>query len=304
MRAVVVRTFGALDVVEVAVPSPRPGQVRIKVAAAAVNPVDVQTRDGVLPIDRLPVGLGWDVAGYVDAVGVGISGFAPGDAVVGLDDRLLKDVGPYADFAVLDASAVAPAPRTADLVAASTLPLNGITAAQSLDLIDLAPGATLLVTGAAGAVGGYVVELAVARGLHVVALAGAADEPAVRAFGARTFVPRSDDPVTAVRAVFPDGVDGVIDAAYLRESVLGALRDGGAYVNLAPLLEPIMGERGIRVLIQAVHQNGALLASLAHLVDAGGLSLRVAETFGLHEAPAALDLADKGGLRGRVVVAP
>ncbi|HEY3716357.1 MAG TPA: NADP-dependent oxidoreductase [Jatrophihabitantaceae bacterium] len=306
MRAVVVSKFGSLDLIEVPTSEPGPAQVRIEVAAAAVNPVDVLTRDGVVPIDaeQLPVGLGWDVAGRVDAVGAGVEQFAVGDVVVGLEDQLVKKLGPYADFVVLDAAAVAPAPRTVDAIAASTLPLNAVTAAQSLDLIDLAPGQTLLVTGAAGAVGGFVVELATARGLHVVGLAGAGDEQAVRGWGARTFVPRSDDPAGAVRAIFPDGVDGVIDPAHLRESVLGAVRDGGAYVNLAPSLGPAPAERAIRRLDQFAHHDGALLAELGRLVDAGRLTLRVAQTFPLDEAPAALDLAGKGGLRGRVVIVP
>jgi NADPH:quinone reductase-like Zn-dependent oxidoreductase len=102
---------------------------------------------------------------------------------------------------------------------------------RSLDLIDLAPDQTLLVTGAAGAVGGYLVELAAARGLHVVALAADADEQEVRRLGARTFVARSADPAAAVRAVFPDGVDGVIDPADLRSAIFGAVREGGKYVT-------------------------------------------------------------------------
>lgn len=162
MRAIFIHNFGgpdALNVVEIPTPEPRPGQLRIKVAAAAINPVDLATRAGhlgeAIPDDQLPVGIGWDVAGMVDAVGTGVDGFAVGDAVTAIDDRLLKDLGTYAEYVVLDADAAAPAPRTADLVAASTLPLNAITAVQSLDLIDLEPDQTLLVTGAAGAVGGY-----------------------------------------------------------------------------------------------------------------------------------------------------
>src|SRR5882762_3950573 len=121
MRAVVVSKFGSLDLIEVPTSEPGPGQVRIEVAAAAVNPVDVLTRDEAVPIDaeQLPVGMGWDVAGRVDAVGV----------VVGLEDQLVMELGPYADFVVLDAAAVAPAPRTVDEIAASTLPLNAVTAA-------------------------------------------------------------------------------------------------------------------------------------------------------------------------------
>jgi NADPH2:quinone reductase len=311
MRAIFVHNFGgpdALNVVEIPTPEPGPGQIRIKVAAAAINPIDVSTRAGhlgqAIPDDRLPVGIGWDVAGTVDAVGTGVDGFAVGDAVTAIDDRLLKDLGTYAEYVVLDADAAAAAPRTADLVAASTLPLNAITAVQSLDLIDLAPDQTLLVTGAAGAVGGYLVELGAARGLHVVALAGDADEPATRSWGARTFVGRSADPAAAVRAVFPDGVDGVIDAANLRLAILGAVREGGKYVTLTPALGAIETEADVQVLVQMARRDAAVLAELARLVDAGELTLRVAETFPLDQAAAAHELSAKGGVRGRIVLVP
>ena len=311
MRAIFVHTFGgpdALELIDVPTPQPGPGQIRIKVAAATVNPVDAETRDATLqhaiPTDRLPVGVGWDVAGTVDALGAGVAGFAVGDTVTALDDRLVKDIGAYAEYVVLDADTAAPAPRTADPVAASTLPLNGVTAVQSLDLIDLAPGQTMLVTGAAGAVGGYVVELAAARGLHVVALGGGADERDVRRLGAQTFVARSADPAAAVRTVFPDGVDGAIDAAELRSQVLGAVRDGGKYVNLGPLHGPVKTERGVRVLDQVVHRDQAVLAELARMVDRGALTLRVADTLPLDHATAAHELLGKGGLRGRIVLVP
>jgi NADPH:quinone reductase len=308
MRAVLVSRFGGpetLDITEVPTPEPGPGQVRIKVAAAAVNPVDLKTRAGDMPIDdALPVGLGWDVAGVIDAVGSGVDGVTVGDAVIALEHNLVKPLGPYAEFLVVDAAAVAPAPRTVDAAAASTLPLNAITAAQALNLADLPAGSTLLVTGAAGAVGGYAVELAAARDLHVVALAGAGDEATVRGWGARTFVPRSDDIAAAVRAVFPDGVDAVLDTLDQPADVLGAVRDGGVYINLAPLAGPVATEREIRVLDQAVHHDGALLGELAELVDAGRLTLRVAETFPLAQVAAAHELAGKGGVRGRVVLIP
>jgi NADPH:quinone reductase-like Zn-dependent oxidoreductase len=307
MHAVIVREFGgtdALELVEVPPPSPGPGEVRIKVAAAGVNPVDLQTRAGDLPVDRLPVGLGWDVAGVIDAVGPSVEGFAVGDTVIGLDDRLVKELGPYAEYQVIAADALAAAPRTVDAVHAATLPLNAVTAAQALDLADLAPDQTLLVTGAAGAVGGYAVELAAARGWHVVAIANPSDEAVVRAFGAQTFVPRTDDLADAVRAVFADGVDAALDAAYQPTAVLGAVRDGGGYVNLGPLLGPVSTERDIRILDQFVHHDSVRLASLVQLVDAGRLTLRVAETFPLAEAAAAHELVAKGGLRGRVVLVP
>ncbi|WP_079032277.1 alcohol dehydrogenase catalytic domain-containing protein [Streptomyces specialis] len=141
MRAVVVRGFGGpevLETVEVPVPEPGPGQVRIRVEAAAVNPVDVATRSGFmveagLMAPREVTGIGWDVAGTIDAVGPGVDGHAAGDRVIGLRDRLDLPLGTYAEYVVLDTTAVAPAPAGLTAVEAATLPLNGLTAWQSLD---------------------------------------------------------------------------------------------------------------------------------------------------------------------------
>jgi NADPH:quinone reductase-like Zn-dependent oxidoreductase len=318
MRALVVRSYGgpeALEVTEVPVPAPGPGQVRIRVQAAAVNPVDVFVRSGMaIQVGLLPardsVGMGWDVAGVVDEVGPG-AGFAEGDRVIGLADRLDVPTAGYADYLVLDADAVAAAPSGVAPEAAATLPLNALTAAQALDLLGLRPGQALLVTGAAGAVGGYAVQLAAAAGLRVVATASAGDESLVRGFGAELFVPRAAEPTAPgpgtlaarVRALVPGGVHGVLDAAVLGLPALDALRGGGAFVSvIAGVAPPPL--RGTRVSTVFVRADGARLAELVGLVEAGTLTLRVAETFPLEKAAAAHQRLAEGSLRGRLVLLP
>jgi NADPH:quinone reductase-like Zn-dependent oxidoreductase len=318
MRAVVVRSYGgpeALEVTEVPVPAPGPGQVRIRVQAAAVNPVDVFVRSGMaIQVGLLPardsVGMGWDVAGVVDEVGPG-AGFAEGDRVIGLADRLDVPTAGYADYLVLDADAVAAAPSGVAPEAAATLPLNALTAAQALDLLGLRPGQALLVTGAAGAAGGYAVQLAAAAGLRVVATASAGDESLVRGFGAELFVPRAAEPTAPgpgtlaarVRALVPGGVHGVLDAAVLGLPALDALRGGGAFVSvIAGVAPPPL--RGTRVSTVFVRADGARLAELVGLVEAGTLTLRVAETFPLEKAAAAHQRLAEGSLRGRLVLLP
>ncbi|RSN46204.1 NADPH:quinone reductase [Amycolatopsis sp. WAC 04197] len=309
MRAVVVRRFGGpevLEFTEVPVPSPGPGQVRVKVAAAAVNPVDAGTRTGFLTEagivpPREVLGIGWDVAGTVDAVGDDVTGFAVGDSVIGLRDRPSAALGTYAEFVVLDADALAAAPRTASPEEAATLPLNGLTAVQALDLLDLPPGATVLVTGAAGAVGGYAVTLAKARGFRVVAVAGSADEALVRGFGAEVFVPRGDFLADRVRAVIPGGVDAALDTALLGLEALDAVASRGRFVVFAAGAAPIP-LRGIEVEHVWIRADGTALAGLATLVDDGTLALRVADTLPLGEAVKAHELLAAGGLRGRLVL--
>ncbi|WP_327419368.1 NADP-dependent oxidoreductase [Streptomyces sp. NBC_01233] len=296
MLAVVVNEFGGPERVELAeVPVPRPaaGQVRIRVRAAGVNPVDGAVRAGVFGGAGQRLGLGWDVAGEIDEVGAEVTGHSRGDRVVGLHYGTVKPLGTHAEFAVLDATAVVAAPATVDAVAAAGLPLAGLTAARAVDLLGLAPGASVLVTGAAGVVGGLAVQLAARAGLVVTALAGDGDEDFVRSLGAAAFVPRGGAPAGPV--------DGVLDTAVLGEPALGFVRDGGVYVGVIPGAAPA-AERGIRVEEQEVAADGERLARLVSLVDAGELTLRVADAFPLADAPKAHDRLATPGVRGRIIL--
>ncbi|MFB6523678.1 NADP-dependent oxidoreductase [Streptomyces sp. NPDC056401] len=296
MAAAVAEGFGGperVEVVRVPIPRPAAGQVRVRVRAAGLNPVDGAVRAGVFGGEGRRLGFGWDVAGEIEELGAEVSGWAVADRVVGLHYGTVKPLGTHAEYVVLDASALAPAPASVDDVTAAALPLSGLTAARAVDLLDLAPGASVLVTGAAGAVGGLAVQLAARAGYVVTALAGADDEELVRSLGAARFVPRDGAPA--------EPVDGVVDTAVLGGPALAFVRDGGAYVGLIPGAAPA-AERGVRVVEQEVAADGAHLARLVTLVDAGELALRVARTFPLAEAPKAhAQLADPG-TRGRIVL--
>ncbi|MFF5704650.1 NADP-dependent oxidoreductase [Streptomyces sp. NPDC012794] len=296
MRAVVVSAFGGperVELAEVAVPRPAGGQVRIRVRAAGLNPVDGAVRAGVFGGAGQRLGLGWDVAGEIDEVGPGVDGWARGRRVVGLHYGPVKPLGTHAEYVVLDASAVAAAPESVDDAAAAALPLSGLTAARAVDLLGLAPGDSVLVTGAAGVVGGLAVQLAARAGLVVTALAGAGDEEFVRSLGAAEFVARGSAPAGPV--------DGVLDTAVMGAEALGFVRDGGAYVGLIPGAAPA-AERGIRVEEQEVAPDGALLGRLSALVDAGALTLRVAQTYPLAEAARAHTALAAPGTRGRLIL--
>ncbi|MGC4975569.1 NADP-dependent oxidoreductase [Streptomyces sp. DT199] len=295
MRAVVVNSFGGPDVVEVVeteVPVPGAREVRIKVAAASLNPVDAGVRAGVFGGAGKRIGLGWDVAGTVDAVGVA-SSWSVGDEVVALDYGMVKPLGTHAEYVVVDTDAAALAPATVDAVRAATLPLNALTALQALDRLELAPGDSLLVTGAAGAVGGYAVQLAAHRGISVTGLAREGDEAFVRSLGAGRFV----------GAVADRDFDAVLDAAVLGEPALAGVRDGGRYIGVIPQAEPA-SVRGVRTGAVEVSADGARLAELVRLVDEGVLTTRVAETFALEDAAKAHARLDGGGVRGRLVLVP
>ncbi|MEU1390176.1 MULTISPECIES: NADP-dependent oxidoreductase [unclassified Nonomuraea] len=298
---------GAPRLVSAPLPTAGPGQVRVKVAAAGVNPFDLAVASGALASYGLArkldsYGIGFDAAGTVDQVGPGTS-FTVGEEVVGLCARLELPYKAQAEYVVLDAPAVARAPRDVSPVHAATLPLNGLTAWQALDRTGVGPGGTLLVTGAAGAVGGYLVELAAVRGVRVVAAAGAADEELVRGFGAEWFVPREEDLAEAVRARVPGGVDAVVDAAVLGLPALDAVRDGGAFVALSSGVAPV-ALRGTDVATVLFRSDARQLAELVRLVEAGRLTLRVAGTYPLDKAADAHARLAEGGLRGRLVLVP
>jgi NADPH:quinone reductase len=307
MKSIIVRAAGGTDVLELAdMPNPEPGvqQVRVKVVASSLNPIDLSARAGRLTAAGLmppmsQYGLGWDVAGHVDALGPGATRFPIGEPVIGLRDLLFAD-GAHAEYVVLDESAVAPAPTSVPLADAATLPLNALTADRALDLTGVKAGQTLLITGASGGVGGFALELAKMRGVRTIALARPNDADRVRAI-ASGVVTSSDDLGRAVRRIVPGGVDAVIDAAVLGIVAHQALRSAGTFVVLvAPFAPPPI--RGTRVVVQEVFADGGRLAELAMLVDEGRLTLRVAHAFPLAQAREAHELLEKGGLDGRIIL--
>lgn len=296
MRAAVVRAFGGPEVVEiadVAMPDPGSSQIRIKVAAATLNPADVGVRQGYAGGEGQQIGLGWDVAGTVDAAGEGAA-WKVGDQVVALYPGMVRPLGTHAEYVVVESDAVAPAPSTVDAIHASTLPLNALTAAQALELLNLNEGQSLLVTGAAGAVGGFAVQLAAHKGVMVTGMSREGDEQLVRSLGAVNFTSG-----TAEEGSF----DAVLDAAVLGEAALQWSRDGGSYVGVRPGAEPT-SVRGVRTASVAVRPDGGQLAELARLVDERVLTLRVSASFPLENAAKAHARLAQGGVRGRLVLVP
>jgi NADPH:quinone reductase len=308
MRAVVFGEPGGPEVVHVIdlpVPEVGPAEVLIEVAASPVFSADVAARSGLLgpmlppaPFHRL----GWDLAGTVVSVGSGVEGMAAGDHVIGFSSPMSAKHGTQAEYAVVDALALAPAPKGLSPAEASTIPANGLVAAQALDSLDLPEGGTVAVIGAAGAVGGYILELALIRGLHAIGVASETDRKFVEDRGA-TFVGRSANAAGAIRSVIPEGVDGLIDGAGLGQSSIGAVRDGGAFVELIPPATPA-AVRGVRVQSFMVHPDGIQLRKLSSYAEDGRLTARVAKTFKFEEAAAAHRMYEQARSRGRLVMVP
>ena len=287
----------SIEIIEVPVVEPGPGEVRVEIAAAPVNPVDLAVAAGFFHGTGLinqpeRTGLGWDFAGTVVATGLGVD-IAIGTRVAGMVDGFDRDFGTYAEQLVAPAANLAVVPDGLDLVAASTVPLNGLAAAQIVDLLGDAPtdGNRLLVTGAAGAVGGYVASLAQDRGWQVTGLARPQDGEFVRGLGA-DFTTHAEP-----------GWDAVADAAALQERGLALVRDGGAFVGVQPSSEPAT-ERGVTVAAVVAHPDGARLGELLDRTASGELDARVHAVVPLDQVVDAHRAVAKGGVRGRYVLKP
>lgn len=308
MKAVVVPRFGGPEVLQVADLPDRPvgpGEVRIRVAAAVINPVDLAMRAGHFPMGDLPPPyiLGMELAGVVDTVGSGVPGLAPGERVIAVVQPRRPEGGAQAELVTVSADAVAPAPSNLSLTQAATLPMNGLTVRRALDLLTLPAGATLGVTGSAGAVGGYAIEMGKAAGLRVVADALPSDEALIRSLGADVVVPRGAEFAEAVRQAVPGGLDAVIDAAVQGAVVLPAVRHGGQVAAVRHFAGQT--ERGIRIHTVAVADyahNRQALVDIGRLAADGRLTARVAQTFPPEAASEAHARLAAGGVRGRLVI--
>lgn len=310
MRGVGFSHYGGPEVLEIyELPEVHagPGQVRIRNHAATVNPADIVFRTGMLPELQKgiepPYILGMEAAGVVDEVGKGVTtGVKVGDAVIALVNPR-GDHGAYREQIVISAQAVVPVPSGKSFTEACTLPMNGLTARRSLDLLNLSPGQTLAVTGAAGAYGGYLIQLAKAEGLVVIADASEKDEQLVKSLGADIVVRRGDDVAARIREHFPEGVDGLADGAVLNELVIPAVRDGGAFTSLRGFEGE--SQRGIRFFKTFVFEYDGRFDKLDRLrqqVEDGTLTLRLAATYSMEQASEAHRRLEAGGTRGRLVI--
>ncbi|MEY9214834.1 NADP-dependent oxidoreductase [Thermobifida halotolerans] len=301
MRAVILEGYGGperLRTAQLPDPRPGPGQILVRAAASAVNPVDLEVRSGSAAANvsaSFPMILGWDLSGEVVETGPGVSRFAVGDRVIAMSAQMATGVGTHAELVALDEAIAAHAPRGVSLRGAAALPLAGLTAAQALAVLDPSPGQTLLVTGAVGAVGGYAVQLATARGIEVVAYVRPQDTALAHELGAKQVATDGASLPTAA-------CDLLLETAGVPEAI-SAVRDGGRAVSIVPSAKP-EPERGIEVRMSFVEQDGAGLADLARLVEQGVLTLRVAEVFDYERAPEAHRRMAAGGTRGKLLVTP
>ena len=296
--------YDVIRVVERSVRPPEAGEVRIKVVAAAVNPTDVLLRDpgrGDMPPPWTP---GMDAAGIVEAVGLGVDRMAVGDEVMAAMTPMRPEGGAQAAYVVVPAASAVHKPKSASLVEAATLPMNGLTALYALEHAALSAGDTLAVSGGAGWLAYFAIVIAKLRGLRVITDAKAEEFELVRGYGADIVVERGSDFAQAIRREAPQGVDALLDTALLATTAFPAIKDGGIYI-------PVRGwqgspaERGIQirpVLVNDVLARTEWLDSLREFVEAGYIAPRVAGEYTPHQVADAQRSLIAGGVRGRLVI--
>ena len=294
----------ALRVIERSVREPGPGEVRLAVKAAAVNPADTQMREGGVEGLAPPWVPGMDAAGLVESIGKGAHRLGVGQAVMAAVAPRRPEGGAQAELVVVPAASVVAIPEGATLEQSATLPMNGLAGFLGLELLDLARGQTLAVSGGAGLLASYVIAVANTRGLRVVVDASPHDETLVRGFGADIVLPRGDDYPAAVRDVTADGADGFFDTARLNRAAFPAIRNGGALVVVRGWNdgEP---ERGIQIRTMGVSNSlhrTDWLEELRELASEEKIQLRVATTAPPEQAAEAHTAIEAGGLRGRAVI--
>ncbi|MDX8149317.1 NADP-dependent oxidoreductase [Lentzea sp. BCCO 10_0061] len=299
MKAITYTTFGGpevLNLTDVEEPHAGPGQVRLKVVAAAVNPLDFKIRNGWMPPEMtppFPVTPGLEAAGIVDEIGEGVTGVSVGDEILGWA------TGAYAEHAL--AGDFAPKPANLDWDTAAALPVAVETSVRVLDILKVEAGDTVLLHGAAGVVGAVAVQLAVARGATVIGTASPRNHDYLRSLGAVP-VAYGDGLGDRVRAAAPNGVDAVFDAAGAGDLPLSIELRGGTD-RIVTISDPAAAGLGV-TFSGGGGPFGARLAEYARLAADGKLTVRVAQSLPLADAGKAQELSATGHAEGKVLLRP
>ncbi len=305
MHAVLLTEFGTPDVLrltEVPTPEPGPGAVRVLVRAAGVQPADTMLRRGFGPPSMagdLPLVPGNEFAGVVDAVGEGVTEFAAGDEVLGW-----SMLGSYAEAVVVPADQMVRKPASMPWEVAGVMSASGQTAHRALRELRVGKGDTVLVHAAAGGVGTAAVQLAVAWGAVAVGTASEANHDYVRSLGAIP-VTYGDGLAARVRAIAPQGVDAVLDAAGR-----GALDASVELVADRSRIGTIIDFEGVERLGVVGLRGGpgartrARLGELIALYEKGSLAVHVRQRLPLADAAEAHRIVESGHGRGKVVLIP
>lgn len=314
MKAVVVEAFGGPEVMQlkdVPMPEPLPGEVLVEVACSTVNPVDWKTRDGnvtrIMDVP-LPIIPGWDVAGTVVALGDGVTRFAIGDEVYGLSGRTGIRCGAYAEYATLDSGATAKKPGNLTLEQAACTPLAGLTAWQSLFVnAELKAGDTVLIQGGAGGTGSFALQFAKHAGAKsIYTTARSVNHDYVRGLGADVAIDYTlEDFTEAMRRHEPDGVDMVWDSigGEVHRRSFEVLKPGGVISLIIGQTDPqLAGRYGVKDVVTFVQGSVEQLEKMAEMFEQGSLSVPEYTVMPLDDIVEAHSRSETLHVRGKIVL--
>ena len=306
MKAIRIHRFGGPEVLqldEIERPEPGPGEVRVRVAAASLNPVDYKMREGGMPALRegdLPVTLGRDLCGVIDAIGPNVAHVVPGEPVFA---HVAFGRGAYAEYVIVKVGEFAPKPETLTVVDAASLPLATTTAWQGLfEHGELTSGERVLIHGASGGVGYLAVQLAKLHGADVIATGSAANLAWLSSLGADQVIDykskRFEDEVRDVDLVF-DLIGGDT-----RARSWPVLKPGGRLVNTTHDgdVAAEASQHGRKGETYMAHPDAHQLRRVGQFADEGRLQVLVDRTYPLEEAAAAQSYLQDGHPRGKVVL--
>lgn len=305
MKAARVLHFGPPSAItndELPRPEPAAGQLLVNVKAAGVGAWDALVREGKSSLHQsLPLILGSELSGVVEAVGADVSGFNLGDPVYGATNE--QFTGAYTEYALSSAKMTAQKPKSLNFIEAASTPVVTVTAWQMLfDYARAAAGQTVLIHGAAGNVGAYAVQMAKQAGLHVVATAASADLDYVRGLGAERVLDYKKERFEELL----NGLDIVLDTVGgdTQQRSLRVLRPGGILVSVvSPVSEAAQKQHGIRAVFFYVEVTTARLNKITELFDNGKLVTDVGTVLPLAEARVAHEmLAGAPHKRGKIVL--
>jgi len=306
MKAVRIHQYGGNDTLsyeDAPLPKIDADDILVRVKAAGVNPVDWKISGGhlkgMIP-HKLPLILGWDVSGVVEAVGENVQNFKIGDEVYSRPE-IARD-GTYAEYIAIKSTEVAKKPTTIDHVHAAGLPLAGLTAYQALfEVSKLTAGQTILIHAAAGGVGSLAVQMAKIAGAYVIGTASAKNKDFLLELG----VDKAIDYQSEDFATLASDVDVVFDTigGETQETSWKVIKNGGIMVSVvAPPSADKAAEHNVRGEFLFITPNAAQLTEIAKWVDEGKLTNHIEKVFPLHDAAKAFELSQTGRVRGKLIL--
>ena len=301
MKAIRIHEFGEPHVLKYEdLPEPQPniGEIRIRVMAAGVNPLDWKIRKGYIDLP-LPITMGVDVSGIVDAIGPGVETFNLGDKVFA---KVLQQQGGYAEYTISNASHAALMPKTTNFIEAAAVPTAGLTALQALfDIARLDKGQTVLIHGAAGGVGSFAVQFGKWKGAHVIGTASSHNQQFLQSLGVDEVIDYRTQRFETVMNDLDIVLDTIGEDTFERS--WDVLKPNGFLVTtVAAIPEGAAEAHGVRAKRIVSQPNGNELAQIAKIIDERHVKPIVTEVLPLVEARKAQEMSESRHVRGKIVL--